>query len=117
MAATGLSLELRSRDASRVGSRDRVFARSRADVWLVAAAAGAIFVAFATVYVSNTVAHCHLHIPLFASRPLSRALSLFLSVSLFVPQTAWKQRHLWHHAGEPRGRRVLFVTRTLVVEV
>ncbi len=127
MAATGYSIELRQARS--------VFLRSRSDVWLVAVALvhaaviaaiavldlrGPIaiaFVAFGTVYVSNTVAHCHLHAPIFTSRALSRTLSLLLSLSLFIPQTAWKQRHLWHHAGEPNGRRVFRLTRALAVEL
>lgn len=73
-------------------------------------------VAFATVYVSNTVAHIHLHTPLFASRAASQAFSLLLTVSLGLPQTAWKQRHMWHHAGEPRRSSWIF-TRRLCLEL
>lgn len=55
---------------------------------------------------SNTVSHIHLHKPLFRSRRLNRLLSAYLSVLLGVPQELWRERHLWHHAGEPpAGRR------------
>jgi fatty acid desaturase len=57
---------------------------------------------------SNTVAHNHLHNPLFRSRRLNRGFSLYLSVLCGIPQSVWRARHLWHHAGEPdRSRRVL----------
>lgn len=54
---------------------------------------------------SNTVAHIHLHKPLFAARGYNRALSLALGVLIGVPQSVWRARHLWHHAGEPSDRR------------
>lgn len=52
-------------------------------------------------WTSNTIAHIHLHTPIFRSRALDRAFSLWLSLLTFIPQTIWKQRHLFHHAGEP----------------
>ena len=97
MAATSLPRSLP------LPAKTRVFARSVADAWLVAVAlahglsvaavaaldrrgilgvVAAAFVALATVYVSNTVAHWHLHAPIFTSRRASRALSLLLSMSL-----------------------------------
>ncbi len=118
------------------GKRGRIFAHSRADAWLLLAAAaygaalaaivlrspagagrlGALLlVALGTVWISNTVSHCHLHRPLLASRAASRALSLYLTAILFIPQTLWTQRHLWHHAGEP-GRPSVRLTRRLVFE-
>jgi hypothetical protein len=54
---------------------------------------------------SNTVSHNHLHNPLFRSRALNRVLSLYLSVLYAIPQSVWRDRHLWHHAGEPRRKR------------
>lgn len=50
---------------------------------------------------ANTVAHLHLHRPLFRPPWANRALSLWLSVLLGFPQVLWRHRHLWHHAGEP----------------
>lgn len=54
---------------------------------------------------SNTISHIHLHNPLFASRFLNRVFSLYLSLLLGVPQTLWRDKHLWHHAGEPVVRK------------
>jgi hypothetical protein len=56
-------------------------------------------------WTSNTVAHIHLHTPIFGNRAADRAFSLWLSALTFIPQTIWKQRHLWHHAGEPVSLR------------
>lgn len=105
-------------------SRRGLFRWSPRDGWLVAAALGqgaataavlgllpgrgaaglvaaAVWVGLSIVWGSNTVSHNHLHNPFFRSRALNRAWSLYLSVLLLVPQSLWKQRHLWHHAGEP----------------
>ncbi len=115
----------------------RVFRSSPRDAWLVAiavlhgvlvgsvvalaprglaaiAACGAV--ALATLYTSNTVAHWHLHSPLFRSRAASRALSLGLTLALGIPQTAWAQRHRWHHAGEPVRRSAMRMTARLGIE-
>jgi len=124
--------------AARDTGRPRVFAHSKLDAWLagVALAHGAVLAALVarvphglhgvaaagllgllTVYTSNTVSHCHLHKPIFASKLASRALSLWLTLVLFVPQTLWMQRHIWHHAGEPAGRLKLRLTPRVAVEV
>jgi hypothetical protein len=76
----------------------------------------AMIVAFGIVYTSNTVAHWHIHRPLFRSRVASRTLSLALTLVTFVPQTMWTQRHLWHHAGEPNRPAVRFNAR-LAIEI
>jgi hypothetical protein len=55
---------------------------------------------------ANTISHNHIHCPLFRRRLWNRAFSLYLSVLSGVPQTLWRERHLWHHAGEPARRRV-----------
>lgn len=55
----------------------------------------------ATVWWSaNTVAHNHLHRPLFRARALNVALTWLLTLATGVPQRTWRRRHLWHHAGE-----------------
>ncbi len=69
--------------------------------WSVAIAAIAVHV----WWTSNTIAHIHLHTPIFAQRALDRAFAVWLSALTFIPQTIWKQRHLMHHAGD-RPRRV-----------
>jgi hypothetical protein len=108
----------------------RIFRWSGRDAWLVGAAAahGALLVAalallpnralggaaiaalgcgLLLVWCSNTVAHNHLHNPLFRSPALNRALSIYLSVVCALPQSVWRARHFWHHAGEPeRGWRL-----------
>ena len=133
--ATALSMATeRSEEAH---ERARIFARSPKDVWLVLGAVAygsalgaivwtgpggfarlgaALMIALGTVWVSNTAAHNHLHNPIFVSRIANRALSLLLTVILFIPQSIWAQRHLWHHAGEPR-RPSLTVTPRMLVEV
>jgi len=64
-------------------------------------AASALFVACAVWWSSNTVSHNHLHNPIFVSRRANHAFSIVLSAVIGVPQTIWKEKHFWHHAGEP----------------
>src|SRR5262245_58782485 len=54
---------------------------------------------------SNTVAHYFLHEPFFRSPWLNRVFALYLSVLLGIPQSAWRDRHLAHHAGTAPRRR------------
>jgi hypothetical protein len=63
--------------------------------WPVAVA----LIAFGVNWGSNTFSHIHLHTPLFSGRRANRAFSLGLSVTLAIPQTWWKHRHLAHHRG------------------
>ncbi len=66
--------------------------------------------AVSLVWASNTVAHIHLHTPLFRARAANRALSLYLTLLLGVPQTWWRRRHLRHHGlplGHPPRARAL----------
>ena len=111
-----------------VQRRSRLLRHSSADAWLIAASllhagllavallwlprfgwgglvAGTLMLAVALCWSSNTVAHNHLHNPLFRSRRHNRFFSLFLSVSSGIPQSVWRARHLWHHAGEPALRK------------
>lgn len=117
------------RDA-RARASARVFQHSARDGWLFGAALAmgvglaasvplvvhggvktaavvASLVGFAIVWGSNTVSHNHLHNPIFARTAYNRAFSVVLSVVLGVPQTVWRARHLWHHAGEPKARKPL----------
>lgn len=55
---------------------------------------------------ANTISHNHIHGPLFRRRLWNRLFSLYLSALTGVPQTLWRERHLWHHAGEPARRKV-----------
>ncbi len=52
----------------------------------------------AMVWGSNTISHIHLHTPLFTDAAANRALTLYLTMALGVPQTLWRHRHLVHHA-------------------
>ena len=113
----------------RVGGPNQVLRHSPRDAWLVAVAAaqgavligvvplvaalpsagmlvGALAWAVALWWCSNTVSHIHLHKPLFASRTANRIFGLYLSAATGIPQTIWRERHLWHHAGEPDGPKV-----------
>jgi hypothetical protein len=113
-------------DARQEGAR--IFRHSPKDAYLVGAlllqtlatVTGVVFVAsrglagavgfalsfgLAVCWCSNTVSHNHLHKPLFRARSLNRALSLWLTLSTGVPQSLWRRRHFWHHAGEARAFR------------
>jgi hypothetical protein len=68
-------------------------------------------------WASNTVSHIHLHTPLFHSPRLNRGLCHFLTASLGIPQSIWRQRHLWHHAGEPVQTRRRPIGTRVVFEV
>lgn len=104
--------------------RSGLFRHSASDAWLLGASlvqaalfvfafaglpklAAAVIFGIGMCWCSNTVSHNHLHNPLFRSRAANRALSLFLSALLGIPQSIWKARHLWHHAGEPAQKKRL----------
>lgn len=81
-------------------------------VGLAATARGPAALALAALWVglglwwnSNTVSHYHLHRPLLRGAVSSRLFTLYLTALLGVPQSLWRSRHLWHHAGAPAGRR------------
>jgi len=108
-----------------------IFRHSRRDAWLVVVGAGyaallafvlrwaflggvlemsiaALVVAAGVVWLSNTVAHVHLHSPMFRHRAENRVFGAYLSLLLAIPQTIWRARHLRHHTGNagresPRG--------------
>ena len=61
-------------------------------------------IALAVWWLSNTVAHVHLHTPVFRARALNRLFALALTLLTGVPQTLWRARHLAHHRGERPGR-------------
>jgi hypothetical protein len=64
-------------------------------------------------WTANTVAHTFIHQPFFRRRAVNRAYALFLSALLGFPQSAWRARHLAHHAGR---RARLRVSRSLAIE-
>jgi hypothetical protein len=92
-----------------------VVARFVAPRGVAGAAIAACLFALGVCWCSNTVAHVHLHRPLFRARRLNRALSLWITLVTLVPQSLWRQRHFWHHAGE-RGRFRLRFTEALFAE-
>ncbi len=84
---------------------------------IAGAVATALFIAVGMAWGSNTVSHIHLHTPLFRSRSMNRAFGFFLTASLGIPQTIWRRRHLWHHAGEPVETRRRPWTATVWAEL
>ncbi len=71
-------------------------------LWGMSFAAGAF--GLAVWWLSNTVAHIHLHTPVFRARAFNRGFSLALSLLTGIPQTVWRARHLAHHRGEAPSR-------------
>ncbi len=63
----------------------------------------AVFIGAGMCWGSNTVAHIHLHAPLFSRPGANRAFSLYLALLLGVPQRWWKMRHLAHHGLHERA--------------
>ena len=55
---------------------------------------------------ANTISHNFIHRPFFAAPSLNRLYAFFLSLVLGVPQTLWRDRHLLHHADDPRPARL-----------
>lgn len=49
-------------------------------------------------WTANTCGHIFIHRPYFKARSANAAFSLLLSVVMGVPQAAWRERHLAHHA-------------------
>lgn len=55
---------------------------------------------------ANTISHNFIHRPFFAAPAANRAYAFFLSLVIGVPQTLWRDRHLLHHAEDPRPARL-----------
>lgn len=49
---------------------------------------------------SNTIAHNFIHRPFFRTRSLNVTFSAVQSVTMGIPQTLWRSRHLAHHKDE-----------------
>jgi len=58
-----------------------------------------ILVAVGVWWTSNTIAHHAIHRPPFRRRAVNRAFAAVLSAATGIPQAAWRDRHLAHHAG------------------
>lgn len=54
-------------------------------------------------WTSNTLAHVHIHTPIFRARAANRGFTLLLGLLTGVPQAVWRHRHLAHHRGAPPG--------------
>jgi hypothetical protein len=66
----------------------------------LALAPAALVMALGVWWGSNTIAHLHLHRPLFAGAAANRAMGLWLTLLTGIPQSVWRARHLAHHAGD-----------------
>ncbi|HEY0138660.1 MAG TPA: class I SAM-dependent methyltransferase [Nannocystis sp.] len=76
--------------------------------WLAGHGLGGMSLATAAIaltvwWLSNTVAHIHLHTPVFRRRTYNRLFSLLLSLLTGVPQAIWRHRHLAHHRDQAPG--------------
>jgi len=60
---------------------------------------------------ANTISHIFIHRPFFAAPAANRIYAFFLSLLLGVPQTLWRDRHLLHHADDPRPARLRAASR------
>src|SRR3954469_24846943 len=63
---------------------------------------------------SNTIAHNFIHRPFFRTASANAVFGLYLTLLLGIPQAAWRDRHLAHHAGVPPRIRA---SRALAVQV
>jgi len=66
---------------------------------------------------ANTIAHIHIHTPLFRSRRLNHWFAVYLTGLTCIPQSIWRARHLWHHAGEPMDRPPRVAARRLAFDL
>ncbi len=60
---------------------------------------------------ANTISHNFIHRPFFVAPAANRFYAFFLSLLLGVPQTLWRDRHLLHHADDPRPARLRAASR------
>ncbi len=66
---------------------------------------------------ANTIAHIHMHRPLFRARGWNRLFAGWLSLTTLIPQTIWRHRHLWHHTGRPGPPPELRLSPQLAAEL
>lgn len=96
-----------SRPVSRVGVEHVTFvALSIAHVAVVVLVPHPIVIAIGLWWNANTISHNFIHRPFFGAPAANRAYAFFLSLVLGVPQTLWRDRHLLHHADDPRPARL-----------
>ena len=65
-----------------------------------------IVIAIGLWWNANTISHNFIHRPFFSAPLANQAYALYLSLLLGVPQTLWRDRHLLHHADDPRRARL-----------
>lgn len=65
-----------------------------------------IVIAIGLWWNANTISHNFIHRPFFSAPVANQLYSLYLSLLLGVPQTLWRDRHLLHHADDPRPARL-----------
>lgn len=96
-----------SRSAARLGfEHARFVALSAAHVAVIVLVPHPIVIAIGLWWNANTIAHNFIHRPFFSAPAANRAYAFFLSLVLGVPQTLWRDRHLLHHADDPRPARL-----------
>jgi hypothetical protein len=109
-------LSARSHGVLRHSGRDAVLiVLSMVYAGLLLTVPSILLIAFGLWWIANTVAHNFIHTPFFASRPLNRAFSMYLSALMGFPQELWRERHLRHHRGD--GRPVRMTPELLVDSV
>src|SRR5688500_12770935 len=96
-----------SRSVSRAGVEHAAFVGlSIAHAAAVVLVPHPIVIAIGLWWNANTISHNFIHRPFFASPAANRVYAFFLSLLLGVPQTLWRDRHLLHHADDPRPARL-----------
>jgi fatty acid desaturase len=66
---------------------------------------------------ANAISHNHLHNPFFRRRTLNSLFSIYISLLTSFPQTIWRERHIWHHEGEPDRPKIRRLGAQGVMEV
>jgi hypothetical protein len=96
-----------SRSASRAGVEHAAFiGLSLAHAAALVLAPYPIVIAIGLWWNANTISHNFIHRPFFAAPAANQIYALYLSLILGVPQTLWRDRHLLHHADDPRPARL-----------
>lgn len=96
-----------SRSVSRVGVEHAAFVGlSIAHAAILVLVPHPAVVAIGLWWNANTISHNFIHRPFFAAPAANRVYAFFLSLVLGVPQTLWRDRHLLHHADDPRPARL-----------
>jgi hypothetical protein len=96
-----------SRSVSRAGVEQAAFVGlSLAHAAALILAPYPVVIAIGLWWNANTISHNFIHRPFFGTPAANHTYALFLSLVLGVPQTLWRDRHLLHHAEDPRPARL-----------